>query len=259
MKLSIVIPAYNEEKYLGKCLESIFRELHGKNYDVEIIVVNNASTDGTKMVATAFAGVKVVDEVRKGLVQARQTGFLASDGDLIANLDADTMLPSGWIDRVLAEFSRDERLVALSGPFIFYDLPTIANLWVKFFFLLGAIGSYLGDHILRRGSLLQGGNYILKRQALERIGGYNLQLRFFGEDADVAKRIGKVGRVKFTLRLPMYTSGRRLKAEGILRTGFLSFCDDIWIMFSGRPFRKLSDERDIRLDKDADSAGTVEK
>ncbi len=246
MKLSIVIPAFNEEKYLGKCLESIFRELQGKNCDAEVIVVNNASTDGTSMVASSFAGVKIVDEIRKGLVQARQAGFVASKGDLIANIDADTMLPSGWIERVLAEFSHDERLVALSGPFIFYDLSKLANLWVKFFFLLGTIGSFIGDRIFRKGGVLQGGNYILRRQALEKIGGYNLQLHFFGEDADVARRIGKVGRVKFTLRLPIYTSGRRLKAHGVLQTGFYSFCDDIWIMFSGKPFRKQSDESDIR-------------
>jgi glycosyltransferase involved in cell wall biosynthesis len=48
MKLSIVIPAYNEEQYLGRCLDSIQKEVLDKGYDVEVIVVNNASTDNTR-------------------------------------------------------------------------------------------------------------------------------------------------------------------------------------------------------------------
>ena len=139
MRLSIVIPAYNEEQYLGKCLESVFRELVGNNCDAEVIVVNNASTDGTRSVATSFERVLVVEEPRKGLVQARHAGFLASKGDLIANVDADTILPRGWIERVLEEFARDKKLVALSGPFIFYDLSKFVNFWVKYFFFLGKL------------------------------------------------------------------------------------------------------------------------
>ena len=51
IKISFVIPAYNEEVNLGKCLDSITRESRGKESDVEVIVVNNASTDGTRAIA----------------------------------------------------------------------------------------------------------------------------------------------------------------------------------------------------------------
>ena len=51
MKLSFVIPAYNEEKYIGQCLQSIFDEMKGASHDVEIIVANNNSTDRTKEIA----------------------------------------------------------------------------------------------------------------------------------------------------------------------------------------------------------------
>lgn len=236
MKLSFVIPAYNEEGYLDKCLESIFREKENKNYDLEVIVVNNASTDGTRRVAEAFKGVKIVDEPQKGLVRARQSGFMASDGDLIANVDADTMLTPDWIEKVFDEFSRDEKLVALSGPFVYYDLSKWENLCVKLFFYLG---------FMSRGSILQGGNFILRRTALEKIGGYNLKLHFYGEDADMAMRISKVGRVKFTLDLPMRSSARRLKTHGVFMTGLRSTCDYFWIMFFKRPFQKTV--RDTRL------------
>ncbi|PIX90238.1 MAG: glycosyl transferase family 2, partial [Candidatus Moranbacteria bacterium CG_4_10_14_3_um_filter_45_9] len=127
MKLSIVIPAYNEETYIGKCLESIAMEKTRGRFDVEIIVVNNASDDRTGEVARSFSFVKVVDEPRKGLVRARQTGYEASSGELIANVDADTLMPQGWIETVFTEFSTDSKLVALSGPYIYYDLSTITN------------------------------------------------------------------------------------------------------------------------------------
>ena len=244
MKLSFIIPAYNEEKYLGKCLESILREENEKNHETEIIVVNNASTDGTRKVAEAFRGVNIVDEPRKGLVQARQSGFMASNGDLIANVDADTILTPGWIEKVFDEFLKDEKLVALSGPFVYYDLSDMGNFWVKLFFYFGFAGNLIGQKIFKRGSILQGGNFVLRRTALEKIGGYNLKLQFYGEDTDMAMRISKVGDIKFTLNLPMYSSARRLKKNGIFMTGLRSICDYLWIMMFKRPFQKTA--RDTR-------------
>ena len=82
MRLSFVVPAYNEETYLPACLESILAQTRELGDDVEIIVVNNASTDRTREVALGYPGVKVVDEPRKGLTFARQAGFAASKGEL---------------------------------------------------------------------------------------------------------------------------------------------------------------------------------
>src|SRR6185437_8312041 len=102
MRLSFVIPAYNEEAYLPACLESILAQtrnlLPGR---VEIIVVNNASSDRTREVAQSFPEVILVDEPHKGLTYARQAGFCASSGELIANVDADSRLPPGWVKTVL--------------------------------------------------------------------------------------------------------------------------------------------------------------
>src|SRR6185437_2015342 len=135
----------------GQCLESILRELAGpsKGRDVEIIVVNNASTDKTKEVALKYSGVTVVDEEHKGLVWARRAGFLASHGELIANVDADTMLTPGWIEKVFKEFEKDPKLVALSGPFIYYDLPKLTRFFVKGFYLIGLIPYFLNRFIFR--------------------------------------------------------------------------------------------------------------
>ena len=122
MRLSFVVPAYNEEAYLPACLESILAQTRDLGEPVEIIVVNNASTDRTREVALGYPGVRVVDEPRKGLTFARQAGFAASTGELIANVDSDSRLTPGWVEQVLTTFATEPKMVALSGPFVYYDL-----------------------------------------------------------------------------------------------------------------------------------------
>ena len=183
MTLSFVVPAYNEERYLPDCLRSILNETAGR-HDVEIIVVNNASTDRTREVALTFPGVRVVDEPRKGLPHARQAGFLASSGRLIANVDSDSRLPVGWVRQVLESFDADASLVSLSGPLVYYDLTPRENLLVKVFYTTAWMTYVLNRYVLRVGSMVQGGNFVVTRDALERIGGFNLALTFYGEDTD---------------------------------------------------------------------------
>jgi glycosyltransferase involved in cell wall biosynthesis len=115
-RISFVVPAYNEERLLPAALTAIVAEIRRTPCDAEIIVVNNASTDATASVARSFASVRLVDEPLKSLARARQAGFLAASGGLIANIDADTVLPEGWLRRVLVAFDANPALVALSGP-----------------------------------------------------------------------------------------------------------------------------------------------
>lgn len=246
MKLSIVIPAYNEEAFVGKCLESIAAEQARGSFDVEIVVVNNASVDRTGEVARSFSFVRVVDESRKGLVRARQTGYEASTGDLVANVDADTLMPEGWIKRVFKEFEADPNLVALSGPYIYYDLSFITNWSVLFWYRMGKIIGFFNTLITRRSeTMLQGGNFVLRRSALEQAGGFDLNFDFYGEDSAIARKMSSQGKVKFTFRLPMYTSGRRLRAEGVLTMAWKYGINFLWTIVFGRPYTKKY--KDIRV------------
>lgn len=235
MKVSFVIPAYNEERRLPDVLESIERSLERGVYDVEVIVVNNASTDRTAEVAGAYPRVRVVHEPKKGMVRARQAGFAASTGDLIANIDADTILPEGWLDRVLEEFEKDEKLVALSGPYIYHDLSVFHRIVTKIWYMIGYLTHLVNHYVLKIGAMLQGGNFVLRREALEKIGGFDTNIEFYGEDTDIARRISKVGKVKFTFKLPMYTSGRRLKHEGTLRTASKYAANYVYTLIFGKP------------------------
>ena len=245
MKLSFVIPAYNEELYLGKCLESIVREIERTGKDAEIIVVNNASTDRTRDVAASCASVTVVDEPRKGIVKAREAGYQAAKGDLIANIDADNMLPDGWLEKVFAEFSGNPRLAALSGPLIYYDLSWSYRVQTRAFYVIGYVTYLINHFILHKGGMLQGGNFILRRSALEAIGGYDTNIDFYGEDTDIARRMQKAGRIRFTFRLPMYSSGRRMAKEGLFTTGTRYALNYMWIILFKKPYHTRS--TDIRF------------
>lgn len=236
MKLSVVIPAHNEEQFIGDCLNSILSEIEGKNYDMEIIVVNNASSDRTREIVASFPGIKLVDEPDKGLVKARRAGYLASSGELVANIDADTRMTEGWFQKVLEEFSRNPKLVALSGPHIYYDLSKKARAAVRAFYYAGFLTYLLNRYIFKVSSMLQGGNFVIKRTALEAIGGFNSDFDFWGEDTDLARRLSKVGGVKFTFDLPIYASGRRLEREGIARTGWRYALNYFSTIFFKKPY-----------------------
>jgi len=238
MKISFVIPAYNEEKIIAKCLKSIKRALSEGSYDAEIIVVNNASTDRTKEVASSIPDVRVVDEPHKGLTRARQAGFLASSGDIIANVDADTMLTPEWLPTAMKEFSKNPKLVALSGPFIYYDLSPFMRVLVKIFYAFDYALHHIHQHVLHVGASIQGGNFVVRRTALEAIGGFDTSIEFYGEDTDIAKRMSKVGLVKWTFRLPILASGRRLKHEGYVRMGTRYAINRFWTTYKGVPFTK---------------------
>jgi glycosyltransferase involved in cell wall biosynthesis len=236
MRLSFVVPAYNEETYLPACLESILAQTRELGDAVEIIVVNNASTDRTREVALGYPGVRVVDEPRKGLTFARQAGFAASTGDLIANVDSDSRLTPGWVGIVLKSFSADPKMVALSGPFVYYDLTPQQRVSVQVFYAIAFLVYAFNRYVLRAGSMVQGGNFVLRRDALEKIGGFNTAIAFYGEDTDIARRMNQVGTVKFTFDLKMFSSARRLKQEGMLTMASRYTINYFWTTFRKKPF-----------------------
>lgn len=242
MRLSFVIPAYNEEAYLPACLESILAQITPELKDsTEIIVVNNASTDRTREVALRYPGVKLVDEPRKGLTYARQAGFAASSGELIANIDSDSRLTPGWLAKVMAAFEEAPKnparpLVSFSGPFLYFDLTPSQRVFVHVFYMMAWCTYALNRYILRVGSMVQGGNFVVSRAGLEAIGGFNTAITFYGEDTDIARRLNDVGEVRFTFDLKMFSSARRLRKEGMFTMAARYSINYLWTTFMKRPF-----------------------
>jgi glycosyltransferase involved in cell wall biosynthesis len=242
MNISFVIPAYNEESYIRRCLDAIIREVGGRD-GYEIIVVDNNSNDRTcEIVAHEYPSVALIHEPRRGANRAREAGFAASKGALVAFLDADTELSHGWIDRALRAFSADKDLVCLSGPFIYYDLPFAAQALVQFFYAGTYLVYLVNNFILRDTSMIQGGTEIVRRDALTKIGGHNVDLTFYGDDADLARRLSKVGKVRWSFSFAMRSSGRRLAKEGTFTMGWRYAMNYFWITLFHKPFTMTSTE-----------------
>ena len=212
MRLSIIVPAYNEQDYLPDCLEHLLAEVRRcPDPDaVEVLVVDNASVDATAEVARRIPGVRVVHEPNKGLTKARQAGLEAASGELIGYIDADTRMPPGWITRVLRTFERYPHVVCVSGPYIYYDAKHWQRAMVRLYWLFLASPAYWMTRYM-----VVGGNFAARRSALEQIGGFDTEIAFYGEDTNIARRLHAAGKVKFSLRLPMRTSSRRLQEEGM--------------------------------------------
>ncbi len=245
MKISFIIPSYNEEKHIGQCLDSITRETSKYNHKTEIIVVNNASTDNTARIASSFSGVRVVDEPHKGVIYARQKGFELSSGDFIVNFDADSIMPDGWLAIAMEEFDKCPNLVALSGPVVYYDLPAKLNRLVRWYYYIGCVSSALNRFFFKSGPMLQLGGVMIKRTALEQIGGYNALFEFYGDDTDLACRLYKIGKVKFKFKLAFYSSGRRILREGAWTMAMRYGLNYFHATFFSKPFTK--DHIDVRL------------
>jgi GT2 family glycosyltransferase len=91
---------------------------------------------------------------------------------------------------------------------------------------------------------VQGGNFVVSRAALERIGGFNLDITFYGEDTDIARRLHDVGDVLFTFDLKMFSSARRLKHEGMLTMAMRYSINYLWTTFFKKPY--TNEHIDIR-------------
>ena len=228
--ISLIIPAFNEEGYLPACLDAVMQNLAANLK--EIVVVDNNSTDGTKQVVERYPAVTYVFEPVKGISRARQRGYLASTGDIIAYVDADTRPPAGWIEQIWEQFDAQKNLACLSGPYSFYDLSGIRNKIASSWF----IAAWPLYKIT--GYLIVGGNFSISRAVLEKMGGFDSSIEFYGEDVDIAKRAEKYGKVLFSPRFVMPTSARRLRKQGFAKIAAIYFANYLSIVLRGKPASK---------------------
>lgn len=110
-KVSVVIPAYNEERYIHRVLSSLQRQTFK---DFEIIVVDNNCDDNTAKITKSF-GARVVKEPTQGMIPARERGFQEARAEIILRTDADTVVPPDWVERMYAAFLMHPEAVAVGG------------------------------------------------------------------------------------------------------------------------------------------------
>lgn len=184
IRVSLVIPVYNEESYLRPCLEAALAQ---DQPFFEIIVVDNNCTDKTAEIARAFAGVRVVSEPHQGKVYARNTGFAAARGDIIARIDADTVLPPEWSTTVAHIFA-DPAVDAASGRPYYYDLA-----WPRLTFVVEGFFRRRLAHELRETLFLQGANMAVRRSAWHDVTALLCDSRTIHEDFDIAIHLQRRG------------------------------------------------------------------
>jgi len=156
LRVSIVIPVYNEAEHLDACLQAIADQ---KTPAFEVIVVDNNSADDSAAIALKYPFVTLLHEKRQGVVFARNCGFDAARGEIIGRIDADSILPGDWVANVQQLFD-ESSIDAVSGAVTYHDLP-----WKHFLARLDLsfrqqIANGMGEEVF-----LYGANMAMRRSA----------------------------------------------------------------------------------------------
>ncbi|HNX75631.1 MAG TPA: glycosyltransferase [Candidatus Rifleibacterium sp.] len=207
MKVSVIIPVYNAEATIGKTLHALLRQ-NKADFLLEIITVDDGSTDATPTILQGFQGIKVIRQMNAGPASARNTGARAATGDILAFTDSDTIPHPEWLDELIQPFSTAS-IMATAGTY------TIANPGNR---LAEVIQKEITWRHARYGEFIEfGGTYNLavRKELFERIGGFNETFRrASGEDNDFCYRILRQGhRIKYvpTAKVAHYHPEKFLK------------------------------------------------
>ncbi|GAB5601738.1 glycosyltransferase family A protein [Thermus sp. FJN-A] len=197
MRISVVIPAHNEEATLPACLEALRAQTLPP---LEVLVVDNASTDRTREVAEAF-GVRVVYCGQRGVAHARQAGLLAARGEWVAMTDADSLPTPAWL-QALAR--RAEGAVAVYGPLRFFGVSPIEAAFSEW-----GYRAFLNLMALLGRPNLAGANMMVRKEAALKVGGFPpVEAR---EDVLLGWKLKALGPVRYAPEALVLTSARRLK------------------------------------------------
>lgn len=230
MIVSVVIPALNEEKYIGKTLEALTLLDH-PGFEVEIIVVDSQSTDKTVEVVKRFKDVRSIIIPKRTPAYARQVGIEKANGEIVACLDADTIPDKNWLTTIFGFFDNNPSLVGLTGTVSPLDGPWYARFSMKYI----STGFYLFNFMLGK-TIFQGQNFAVRKGAFLAIGGFNVRLHS-AEDADLGNRLSRVGKVRFCKQMIVYTSMRRVKGNEniikLLKRWPLAYLKVVWGINTG--------------------------
>lgn len=214
--VSIVIPAYNEEEYIGLCLESLVWQK--TKYDFEVIMIDNNSTDKTNKIASSFKdklNIRVIIEKQQGRGVARWRGFEEAVGDVIFSTDADTILPEDWIERFM-EYFENKKVVAVTSLCNIDEPSSIDKAVFKFFQLLANEG-----HRIALGHYwLSGFSYAIRRDVYIKAGKIDKNLDAL-DDIELGRRVKKLGKIQLVRDLPVLSSSRRFQ-QGVT-SGLLEY------------------------------------
>lgn len=194
MKVSVVVPAYNEEKLLGEALRAI-REAMAVFPDAELIVCDNNSTDRTAEIARA-AGAKVVFEPLNQISRARNAGARAAEGDWLVFIDADSF-PSPNLLLEVKNLIETGSVVGGGVTISPEGMPVAARVAVRAWNVMS-----------RRLRWAAGAFIFVRADTFGAVGGFSEDL-YASEELDLSRKLKRLGRVVILHRHPLRTSDRK--------------------------------------------------
>lgn len=217
--LSIVVPAYNEEKYLPGLLDSI----KSQKIECEIIIADKNSEDKTRAIAKKH-NCKIVSGGSPSA--ARNNGAKSAKHDLLF-LDADVVMPKGFLKKFLFEIEKNSLDFATCRL-----VPISHESSHRFVYMMRNMGNMIFPHHVSGQCLF------VKRTLFIKAGGYDESI-VMGEEHDLAARLEKHGRGKYFMSLSVFNHPRRLEKEGAFRSLAKDFYSEAYRMFIGKADHEL--------------------
>lgn len=212
--ISIIIPAYNEAETILGTLFSLSENITSRS--VEIIVVNNNSTDKTEQVVNA-AGITCILEQVQGVTAARNAGLSYAKGKYILNADADTIYPQCWIEEMIKPLDTNKNIALTYGRFSFIPTGSTSRFTYFFYEYFADFIRWINKYIKDEAVNVYGFNSGFRRNEGLKVDGYD-HPSGTNEDGWLAlklrnKGFGKLFYVKKRSAL-VWTTDRRIQIDG---------------------------------------------
>ena len=188
-KISIIVPVYNGEKCIGECIESLLALDYPKQC-MEIIVVDNNSTDKSVEIIKKFSEVKLISEKKQGACCARNIGYRNASNDLIAFTDSDCIVDKNWLKELVRHFEND-RVAGCGGHLEPMPPQTVIEEYIIFRDILSQENAFKNEPL--SPPFLITSNAMYRKNILNEVGGFDENFYIAGEDADLSWRIVEKG------------------------------------------------------------------
>ena len=187
--ISVVVPAYNEERNIEDCLDSIYKSDYSKN-KIELIVIDDGSTDNTLKILKKHKKVKVFKQNHLGKVEALNLGTLKSSYEFILTIDADTTLDKNGIKEIIKPFS-NKTVGATTGNNTVRNKNTLISTFQNIEYNFSNLIRNSFSTVFNHGVWFSGSLACYRKKALEEIGFFKKDT--LAEDQDIASEMKKAG------------------------------------------------------------------
>lgn len=242
-KISVIVPAYNEENYIEKTLQDIISQDYEE--DFELIVVDNNSTDRTAEIAKKY-GATVIHEPKKGTRFAYDRGMRDAKGEILFLTNADSRIPKNWIS-TLIKYYNDPKLVGVGSHIEFYSAPFYVDWAWHLIWFVGEIALKLGLLGVKERTFW-GPSLTCRKEVFLKVGGMDHGANV-NEDYIFTELIRKHGKAPYVYEAIVKIDARRFAGNPIMAAKNWLFgygINSLILAFTGKS--KIKDFKDIRLE-----------